>query len=161
MDLSRKWTSCSIRFEGRCPHRTHGSFDPDAKHTKQYDKRHVSQSTANLASRLHNTMPHLCWKQRQQQRKKRPNNEQTTAESATPTTNKHTCEECSFLGAATVSRLVSMLAQHWLDVVYVCMSVCTYRPQAVAQSSHNPPPQNLQDNKVLHPPHTTSPQSSH
>lgn len=37
----------------------------------------------------------------------------------------------------------------------------TYRPQAVAQSSHKPPPQNLHDNSVEHEAHTTSPQSSH
>jgi hypothetical protein len=37
----------------------------------------------------------------------------------------------------------------------------THRPHAVAHSSHNPPPQNLQLNKVLQEPQTTSPQSSH
>jgi hypothetical protein len=32
---------------------------PLAKHTKQYDSRQVSQSTANLASLLHKTIPQL------------------------------------------------------------------------------------------------------
>jgi len=40
-------------------------------------------------------------------------------------------------------------------------NINTYRPQAVAQSSHNPHPQNLQLMSVEHVLQTTSLQSSH
>lgn len=98
--------------------------------------RQVSHSTANLASRAHSTIPQLAEQQRLSQIRE---------QRAAPCGNRRHTGRTGHGGRTTPP----LTRDH------------THRPQAVAQSSQSPQPQNLQLMSVEQVLHTTSLQSSH